>query len=298
VQKSKLLPHLEALFAVTVWGGTFIATKIALQEVSPATIVWLRFSMGVVILGATMLYRKEFALPEKNEWLYFALLGFLGVTFHQWLQATGLQTAQATTTAWIVATTPVFIAILGWLALGEKLTGLQIAGMGFAAVGVLLIVSKGDLPALFTGQEGTVGDALVFISAINWAVYTVLSRRELARHPAARMMFYVMLLGWLITNLWIFGFGPGTSEIVNLTSTGWGAILMLGILGSGFAYIAWQDALQALPASQLGAFLNIEPLVTAMLAALIIDEALTIISFIGGAIIIFGVWLVNRKPAS
>lgn len=295
MSKSKLIPILEAIFSVVVWGGTFIATKIALKEASPATIVWLRFSMGVVILGATVVLRKQFAWPEKSEWLYFALLGFIGVTFHQWLQATGLQTAKATTTAWIVATTPVFIAILGWFALKEKLGWIQIGGIVLAAFGVLLIVSKGNIPALFAGQEGTFGDVLIFISALNWAVYTILSRRELARHPAARMMFFVMLLGWLFTNIWIFGFGPGLSEISQLTSSGWGAVLILGIFGSGLAYIAYYDALQALPASQLGAFLNIEPLVTALLAAVMIGENITIISLIGGAIIIFGVWLVNKK---
>jgi drug/metabolite transporter (DMT)-like permease len=293
--KIKLLPYLEATFAVVIWGGTFIATKIALQEVSPATIVWLRFAMGVVILGAAVFSRKQFALPEKNEWLYLALLGFLGVTFHQWLQATGLQTAKATTTAWIVATTPVFIAILGWLGLKEKLSWVQVSGIVVAAFGVLLIVSKGNFSLFFSGGEGTFGDLLIFISALNWAVYTILSRRELARHPAARMMFYVMLLGWLFTNIWIFGFGPGLSEIGQLTTRGWGAILVLGILGSGLAYIAFYDALQALPASQLGAFFNIEPLVTAVLASVMIGEALTLISLVSGAIIIFGVWLVNRK---
>ncbi|MBI1793958.1 MAG: DMT family transporter [Chloroflexi bacterium] len=296
--KSKLIPYLEAVFTVVVWGGTFIATKIALQEVSPATIVWLRFAMGVVILGAAVLIRKQFAIPQKSEWLYFALLGFIGVTFHQWLQATGLQTAQATTTAWIVATTPVFIAILGWLVLKEKLNWIQVSGIAAAALGVLLIVSKGNLGALFSGKEGTIGDLLVFISAPNWAIYTILSRRELARHPAARMMFYVMLLGWLFTTVWIFGFGPGLSEIPNITLKGWGAILVLGIFGSGLAYIAWYDALQALPASQLGVFLNIEPLVTTLIAASLLGEPITLLVLSGGAIIIFGVWLVNKKIAT
>ena len=295
MQKTKLIPILEAIFAVVVWGGTFIATKIALLESSPATIVWLRFGMGVIILGATVVWRKQFGIPEKSEWLYFALLGFIGVTFHQWLQANGLKTAQATTTAWIVASTPVFIAILGWLVLKEKLGWFGVGGIVLAALGVLLVVSKGNLTALFTGKEGTIGDLLVFISAPNWAVYTILSRRELARHPAARMMFYVMLLGWLFTTIWIFGFGPGLSEIGHLTSKGWGAILALGVFGSGLAYIAYYDALQVLPASQLGAFLNIEPLVTAMLAAVMIGERITVVSLVGGAIIISGVWLVNRK---
>lgn len=293
--KTKLLPYLEVLFTVIVWGATFIATKIALREVSPATIVWIRFGMGTLILGAVVFARKQFAIPERSEWLYFAMLGFLGVTFHQILQATGLQTAKATTTAWIVATTPVFIAILGWLALKERLNGVQVIGMLLAMFGVLLIVSKGNLSALFTGEEGTFGDFLILISSVNWAVYTILSRRELARHPAARMMFFVMLLGWLFVNLWIFGFGPGVGELPNLTSSGWTAILILGIFGSGLAYIAFYDALQEIPASQIGVFFNVEPLVTTVLASFMINETITAITLIGGAIVILGIWLVNRK---
>ena len=294
MNRKRLFPILEATFTVVVWGGTFIATKIALQEVSPATVVWLRFGMGVIILGAAVAQRRQFAFPEQNEWLHFASLGFIGVTFHQWLQANGLVTAQATTTAWIVATTPIFIALLGSLVLKEKFDWLKVSGIALAASGVLLILSDGNLRALFAGKEGTIGDILILISAPNWAIYTVLSRRELARHPAARMMFYVMLLGWLFTNIWIFGFGPGLSEIAHITLKGWSAILVLGLFGSGLAYVAYYDALQVLPASQLGVFLNIEPLVTTLLAASLLSEPITLVVVSGGAIIIAGVYLVNR----
>ncbi len=294
-EKSRTIPILEALFTVVIWGGTFIATKIALQEVSPATVVWLRFAMGVAILGGAVALRKQFALPEPNEWAYFALLGFIGVAFHQWLQANGLRTAQATTTAWIVATTPVFIALLGWSVLREKLSWFQMGGITLAALGVLLIVSKGNLGALFTDGVGTTGDLLILISAPNWAIYTILSRRGLARHPAARMMFYVMLCGWLFTTIWLLGFGPGLHEVSRLDLRGWIAVLGLGIFGSGLAYIAYYDALQVLPASQLGVFLNIEPLVTTLLAAPFLGETITFIVLFGGAIIILGIYLVNRK---
>lgn len=296
--KTNALAYLEATFSAVVWGGTFIATKIALQEVSPATVVWIRFTIGVVILGIAVLLRKQFAIPERNDLLYLALLGFIGVTFHQWLQATGLQTARATTTAWIVASTPVFIAILGWLVLKENLGWARFGGIVLAALGVLLIVSKGNLAALFAGQEGTFGDLLVLISAPNWAVFSVLSRRELGRHPAARMMFYVMFFGWLFTNIWIFGFGPGLTQLSQLDLKGWAAILVLGILGSGLAYIAYYDSLQVLPASQQGAFLNIEPLVTTVLAAAMIGERITMITVLGGTVILFGVWLVNKRQTA
>jgi drug/metabolite transporter (DMT)-like permease len=291
--KSKLIPILEALFAVIVWGASFIATKVALRDVSPITVVWLRFAMGVVILGIAVAARRQFALPHKNEWLYFGLLGFLGITFHQWLQSTALTTSRASTTAWIVATTPVFMALLGWLALKEKLGWLQIGGIALAAFGVLLVVTDGDLGSISLGQFGQPGDVLVLISSVNWAVFSVLSRRGLASHPAARMMFYVMTLGWLFSSILFFG-GPGPGEILQLSTDGWLGIIFLGVLCSGLAYIAWYDALQALPAAQLGAFLYLEPPVAVTVAAFILAEALTLAALLGGVTILLGVWLVNR----
>ncbi len=290
---SKLFPYLEVLFAVVVWGASFIATKISLQDVTPITVVWMRFGMGVLILGVAVAARREFAWPARKEWAYFALLGFLGITWHQWLQSTGLVTAQASTTAWIVATTPIFMAILGWLVLKEQLTAVQIAGTGLAALGVLVVVSNGDLRSIFGGQFGTPGDYLIMLSAPNWAIFSTLSRRGLQKHPAARMMLYVMGFGWLFSSIYFFA-GGHFSQISNLTTDGWIGIAFLGIFCSGLAYIAWYDGLQAIAASQVGAFLYLEPLVAVVVAAVILSEAITLASLAGGAVILLGVYLVNR----
>ena len=296
MSKEKVFPYLEVLFAVVVWGASFIATKIGVKEVTPITIVWLRFGMGVMILGVAVAARKEFAWPAKKEWAYFALLGFLGITWHQWLQSTGLVTAQASTTAWIVATTPIFMALLAWLVLKEKLTWGQSAGIALAALGVLLVVSKGDLSGIFVGNFGTPGDFLILISAPNWAIFSTLSRRGLQKHPAARMMFYVMTFGWIFSSVAFFT-GGNLSQIPKLSFNGWMAVAFLGIFCSGLAYIAWYDALQAIPASQVGAFLYLEPLVAVIVAAAILtDEPITWVSLVGGSIILLGVYLVNRIP--
>ncbi len=294
MQKSKAIPYLEVLFAVIVWGASFIATKIALVEISPITIIWLRFMMGVLILGIAVVLRRQFRFPPKIELGYFALLGFLGITFHQWLQSNGLRTSEAGTTAWIVATTPVFMALLGWIILKEDLGWLKTAGIILAFAGVLLVVSKGDLASVSVGRFGAPGDKLILVSAVNWAVFSVLSRRGLKSYPASLMMFYVMSFGWIFTSI-LFGASSGLHEVSNLTIKGWMGIAFLGIFCSGLAYIAWYDALQALPAAQTGAFLYIEPLVAVVVAFFILNEAITIASIIGGGIILFGVWLVNRK---
>jgi drug/metabolite transporter (DMT)-like permease len=294
MSKSRILPYLEAIFAVLVWGASFIATKVAVGQASPITVVWIRFSMGVIILGIAVVARKQFALPNKNEWGYFALLGFLGITFHQWLQSNGLLTAQANTTAWIVATTPVFMALLGWIVLKERLNWIKTAGITLAALGVLLVVTEGNLFSIANGKFGTKGDFLILISAVNWTVFSVLSRRGLKTHPATRMMFYVMSLGWIFTSI-LFFIGKGFAEISDLQTNGWVAVAFLGVFCSGFAYIAWYDALQALSTAQTGVFLYIEPLVAVVVAALILGEAITWASLLGGGIILFGVWLVNRN---
>lgn len=287
--------YLKILFAVTAWGGSFIATKVALREISPVTVVWLRFAIGVVILGASVIRRKQWAIPRRSELGYFAFLGFLGITFHQWLQSTGLVTSQATTTAWIIATTPVFIAALGALVLKERLGWAQIFGIALAALGVLLILTKGNLGQLAHGQlVQTQGDWLILISAPNWAVFSILSRKGLSHHPAARMMFFVMGFGWLFTTILLF-LGPGLAEIGRLSLNGWTGVLFLGIGCTGLAYIFWYDGLQAIPASRLGAFLYFEPLVTVVVAAIILSEPLLLASMIGGAVILAGVWMVNKK---
>lgn len=290
---SKLFTYIEAFFAVIVWGASFIASKVALQDLSPTTLVWLRFSMGVGVLGIAVTARRQFTFPDKKEWIYFGLLGLLGITFHQWLQSNALQTSEAGTSAWIVSTAPVFMALLGWTILKEPLDWIKTLGILLAFCGVLVVVSKGDLGSVSVGRFGAPGDRLILISSVNWAVFSALSRRGLKSYPASLMMFYVMLFGWLFTSL---SFLPTKDflEINNLTFQSWLGVIFLGVFCSGLAYIAWYDALKALPAAQTGAFLYIEPLVAVVVAFFVLGEALTPASLIGGVIILFGVWLVNR----
>jgi drug/metabolite transporter (DMT)-like permease len=294
--KTQRSAMLKALFSVIVWGASFVATKVALLEVDPVTVVWLRFGMGVLILGTVVWHRKQLRLPERKDWLYFALLGFLGITLHQWLQSTGLVTAKAVTTGWIVATTPIFMALLSWFFLKEKLAWYQVLGIGLAAFGVLLVIAKGNLPSLFSGHFGSAGDFLILISAPNWAIFSTLSRPGLKKYPAARMMFYVMSFGWLFSSVLFFTSG-NLQQIHQLSVNGWVAVAFLGVFCSGIAYIFWYDALQTLPVAQTGAFLYFEPVITVIVAGLFLGESLFLAGFLGGAVILAGVWMVNRKPA-
>jgi drug/metabolite transporter (DMT)-like permease len=291
--KTRLTAYLELTFAAVMWGISFIATKVAVTEAPPAVIVWLRFTIGLVILFFYLLFRNRLKLPPLKDLLYFALLGFIGVSFHQWLQSTGLVTAQASTTSWLVSTAPIFMALLAWVFLKEKLGLLSILGIAIASLGVLLVVSNGNVASVFSGKFGNPGNVLVMISALNWAVFSVLSRSALNKYPAIFVLFYVLFFGGLFSSVHFLAI-RGWTYLGHLSPATWLAVAFLGIGCSFLAYTFWYDGLQTISTSQAGVFLYIEPLVSLFAAAIVLGEIITIPAVLGGSLILLGVWLVNR----
>lgn len=290
---STMVLYAKATFAVVAWGASFIATKVALRELDPYGIIWGRFAVGLVVLVGVLAFRRQWKVPSGRDLLFFALLGFLCVPFHQFLQTVGLKTAQASTSGWIIATTPVFIALLGRFVLGEKLGRGRTAGILLAATGVLVVVSGGSLSSLADLHFGTVGDLLMLISAVNWAVFSVLSRKALSRYSGALMMTWVMGLGWIMATPMVLS-GPGPAAYLDLSAAGAAALLFLGICCTGLAYVFWYDALQGMEASRVGAFMYLEPPAAVVVAALVLGEPVTPAAVMGGGFILFGVWMVNR----
>jgi drug/metabolite transporter (DMT)-like permease len=276
----------------------------------PATIVVLRFGIGLILIVTIVFLRGNWRWIKLKDLPMLALLGLLGVTFHQWLQASGLKTAEATVGSWIVATVPVFVAILGRFLLKEALGRKRAVGIAVAFVGALIVVGKGNPIELITGQTGALGDFLFLLSSINWAVFTVLSRRVLRAgvqidngegsrqfdkpyDPLASIMV-VLGFGWVFSLIW-FVFGGSIQDIYNLRGDTLWVILFLGIACSGLAYIFWYQALGVVDATRAGAFLYFEPIVTALVAWPMLGEDMSVGSIVGAMGILIGVWIVNRS---
>src|SRR3990170_4024514 len=164
----KIFSYWKPLFAVMIWGASFIATKIALEEIAPLTIIFLRLILASVLLFILAVYsKKSFAIDLKNHGGIFILA--LVAVFHLWIQVTGLQYTTAANTGWIIGTAPVFMAILGFVFYKEKITLLQFLGILVALVGLLLLIGKGDITNI--GLIENKGDLLVLGSAFTWGVY-------------------------------------------------------------------------------------------------------------------------------
>jgi drug/metabolite transporter (DMT)-like permease len=291
--------YLGLILTVVSWGASFVAVKIALRELTPAVIAFLRFSMGVVILLLIVIRRGELKRFPLRDIPSVLVLGLLGFTVHQLLQANGLKTASAMTTSWIVATIPVFVAVLGWIFLGEVMSASRVVGILLSTLGVLLVVGNGDFRSLFEGSFGAPGDRLIAISAVNWAVFIVLNKQLFNRETESSMgqMFAIMAVGWIFLIPWLI-YDGGLRDLSAMSLSGWLALAFLGVICSGAAYYFWFRALEQIDAIQVGAFLYLEPIVTVVLASWILGEEIHTATIFGGAAILLGVWLVNRLPVS
>ena len=158
---------------------------------------------------------------------------------------------------------------------------------------VLLCCSNIFMTFAWYGHLRNLANRPWFIAAV--ASWGIAFFEYMLQVPANRIGHHALNVGQLkilqeVITLTIFVPWGRLSSVALAITVGGGLIF-----GSGLAYIAYYDALQALPASQLGAFLNIEPLVTTLMAAAMIGEAITAITLFGGAIILLGVYLVNRR---
>jgi len=182
------------LIAVFFWGFSYIAIKTSLNYLNPVEMIAARF-----VLGALTLYfiikgkRLSFAIMDQLKIILFSsLILFL----HFWVMATGMMHTSATNTAWILTTAPIFIAVLSFFVLKEKLGRAQLLGILLATLGIFFLVSRGDFS--FLGWLKSKGDWIVLGSCLTWAIYTILTRKATKRINPLVLTFWMISFGGLI----------------------------------------------------------------------------------------------------
>lgn len=288
--------RLAALAAIVFWGISFVATKAALREVPPVTIIFSRFALGVAFLGVLLLLRREPLLPPRRWLPSLALLGFIGIFVHQMLQSYALRLTSAVHTGWLIGLTPIWSAILAATLLRERFTAAKTAGLAIGFAGAVLVVTRGEISTATLVLPSTVGDLMIVLSTINWALYTTVGNRVLRSLGPTRTTAGAMFLGWLMI-LPFFVASRGWNDFPKLSAVGAGSIVFLGIACSGLGYLFWYGALQTLEASRVASFLYLEPLVTLAAAMVLLGERATVTTIAGGFLVLAGVVVVQKAPA-
>ena len=279
------------LCAVVIWGLTFVATKICLAYLSPLELLGLRLLIALPVMLALIAARRaplSFRLPPRPVLLGSGLIGI-----HFYIQITGLKYTSATNTGWIIAVTPVVIALLSALVLGERISPGLRTGIGVATLGIFLLVSRGRLAEL--GWLTSLGDWLILASAHTWALYTI-AVRDLARAENPLAVTFVLLLPATIVATLVMAFTLSWERLLRLPLEAWLALLFLGVFGMALAHWFWQVGVARVGAARAGVFLYVEPLATTTLAVPYLGEPLGPTTIAGGGLVLLGVWIAQRSP--
>ena len=278
------------LLAVIFWGTSFIATKIALNEIKPITIIILRLIIASILLASIALVTKRnLSLNLKSHGWIFVLA--LIAVFHLWIQVTGLQYTTAANTGWIIGTAPIFMTIMGLIFFKEKISLLSLGGIVLSVFGLLMLIGKGDITNI--GLIDNKGDLLVLGSAFTWGVYSMVNKKiSLSYSPLMTILYLFLMMAIIIIP---FSLNQETiSSVVNLSTIGWLMVLFLGLFCSGISYVIWAQALRDMESAKVGAFLYLEPLITVIAAWYFLREGITLLMIISGLLITIGVIIVNR----
>jgi drug/metabolite transporter (DMT)-like permease len=286
-------PLLGALLAITFWGSGFVATKAALRELSPLGLVFSRTVLGTLLLSGMLLFRRERVLPPRASLGPLAVMGFVGVAFHQLLQAQALQLTTAVNTGWLIGLIPVWSALLAAILGQERFGAQKVLGLVVGFAGALLVVTRGRLDAGLLALPATKGDLLVLASTVNWAVYSVIGHGTIRKLGPTLATNGAMLLGCLML-VPFFAASGAAPELARLSGTGLGALLFLGIACSGLGYLFWYGALERIEATRVAAVLYLEPLVTLATASVLLGEPVGFFTVAGGALVVGGVAIVQR----
>jgi drug/metabolite transporter (DMT)-like permease len=267
-------------------GAAITATRFVAGDISPTSLAFLRYAIGVACLVPTLaLVHVRFA---KRDVVPIALLGIGQFGILIALLNYGLKTVPAGRGALIFASFPLLTLIVAALVGHERVTLGKLAGIVLTLVGVGFAL--GDKIA---GAGSLAGELMIVAAAATGAVCSVLYRPYLRRYPALPVSTFAMAAA--AAALFIPAlFDDLTTAPAHLTARAWGAIVFIG-LSSGSFYVLWLWALKNIPATQVTVFLSLSPITAALLGAMFLGEPLTAMMLAGVACVAAGLWVANRE---
>jgi drug/metabolite transporter (DMT)-like permease len=281
--------------AAVLFGASVVAVRVAVRDVPPVSLAVLRFGQGSLLLvGAVLLIAPELLRVRWERLRLFALLGVVLFGLFPLTFNIGLQYTEASRGAVMLATMPIWSALLGRIA-GERLVGRQVAGVVLSVVGIgLAFVEPGR--AIGGDAMGLVGDGLLLLTGLLGALYGLVAKRILAVDNPAAVTTYAMLFGTVL----LLPIAVAEGLVPAVARLDWqllGLVVFLGVLGGAAAFFLWTWALSRITPTQVAVYVNLNPIVAALLGIALLGERRTPMFLLGFAAVVTGVLLVNWPGA-
>ncbi|WP_208588716.1 DMT family transporter [Gracilibacillus suaedae] len=281
---NKRLFALLIVITTSLMGSSFAIGKIGLQYVSPLLLVGLRFTLAGILMGITVSIFKRRHPVTFREWLRIILIGLFQTTGVMGLIFISMRTITAGETSILTFTNPLLVIILGTLFLGTKYRWSQWLGVIVGFLGVFITLGA-DL------EIQQIGTVLGFLSAVCWAIATLLMNRWGKSLDVWVVTAYQMLAGGVLL-LFASAFFEKVELVITANSVF--IVLWLAIMASIVQFAVWFFLLQNENPGKVSSFLFLAPLFGVLFGWILVGEKLHISTLIGGAVILVGIYLVNR----
>jgi len=286
--------YLVLLVANAIYGTSYVATRTVLHDVGPATLAVARLALGAMVIVplAFLQHAPDRRLSRADRWNVFwmGVLGFAAAFgFANW----GMARSTATHAALLITVEPISLILLSPVFLGERLARRELVGAALTLVGAVLVVLNGLPGPSVTFAPHWRGDILLVLSGLSYAAYSLIGRGVLSRHAALPVTAWSIIWG-LVAMLpfgaleWLDGHRPGWTPLAM-----WGT-LYLALVVTALGYLVWNYALERVEAPRLALFVNVQPVVGALLGVWWLREPLTAFTVIGGVLVLLGLHLAMR----
>jgi len=286
----RLAPYALLAFAPLTWGGNLVVGRALAGQVDATTLNVVRWGGAALLLAllcGPAFWRHRRALWRERRLI--AALGASGIGGFHLLQYTALAHTSVVNVALITAMTPLYVALIAWVMSGDRLDARQGLGVVLSIVGAVVIVSRGELTALWR-LDLRAGDLVQFGALTMWALYTVLLRFRPDDIPALPFLLATLLPG-LVLSLATYGVRSFQLELTPGVALGLGYLV---VFPSALAYLAWGAGVRALGPQAGGAFSNLVPVYGALLAVLLLGEPLRAFHIVAAVLVAGGIALVSR----
>lgn len=255
-----------------LWGSVYVGGKMV-SEVPAPLVACLRCVIAVfpLLLMSRRYLHIKIAREDRK---YFLGVGILGYFMTIFLIQVGISLTGASTAALINAMTPVSVTIFAAVILKERITAVKVVCLVLAILGTVIITSGAS------GQSELMGVLLVLLSVLSWGLASVNMRRLTTKYPPVLVTAYGMMIS-LLFHIPCGIYAALRSGGTGLTPRSALVLLYLGLIGSGLAQFTWTSSLAVLPASTCSLFYPLQPMFSAVLGVLLLNETFRPSFFIG-----------------
>jgi drug/metabolite transporter (DMT)-like permease len=267
------------------WGTNFVLAGPVLADLPPLWAAAIRFVLGAALMFIVAGVRREklLVLLRRHAAAYL-LLGTVGITAFNLLFFFALQSTSANNAALIMAINPLLTALLAAAFLGERPTPRHLMALPVALLGVLVVISHGDIGKL-ASLSFSHGDLLMLGATLSWAMYNVLTRRYMPQGSAIANTSWIMAVGAALLLATAIG---SNSHLHTLDTKASIAMSIMVVGGTVFAYLFWGIGIARLGAARTAIFINLVP-VFAMLVSAFLGTLPSTAQLVGGLLVLGGV---------